>query len=74
MIRKRAPGMVLSTAGRHLPCVTEELVAGRRRDRPHGPVAKRLWQFLETQALALRRDIEAGDYRPPVTSSSAPLE
>ncbi len=67
-------GRLLSIAGRHFPGVTEELVAGRRRDRPHGPVAKRLWQFLETQALALRRDIEAGDYRPPVTSSSAPLE
>lgn len=51
-------GRLLSIAGRHFPGITEELVAGRRRDRPHGPIAKRLWEHLETQAAALRRDID----------------
>lgn len=43
-------GRLLSLAGRHLPGVTEELVAARRRDRPHGPVARRLWEHLESCA------------------------
>lgn len=43
-------GQLLSIAGRHFPGVMEELVAGRRRDRPHGPVAMRLWEYIEEQA------------------------
>ncbi|WP_028925009.1 LysR family transcriptional regulator [Pseudonocardia acaciae] len=39
-------GRLLSIAGRHFPGMTEELAAARRRDRPHGPVAGRLWDFL----------------------------
>lgn len=42
-------GRLLSIAGRHFPGITEELVVGRRRDRPHGPVAERLWEELEAQ-------------------------
>ena len=34
-----------------------ELVAARRRDRPHGPVAERLWHFIEEQAQALKATV-----------------
>lgn len=47
-------GRLLSIVGRHFPGVTEELVAARRRDRPQGPVANQLWQYLEAQAANLR--------------------
>ncbi|QSQ25783.1 LysR family transcriptional regulator [Pyxidicoccus parkwayensis] len=47
-------GRLLSIAGRHFPGVIEELVAARRRDRPHGPVASRLWDFLARNAPVLR--------------------
>jgi hypothetical protein len=30
-----------------------ELVAARRRDTPHGPVANRLWQFIAGQAARI---------------------
>ncbi|UXY55590.1 LysR family transcriptional regulator [Pseudomonas tohonis] len=46
-------GELLSIAGRHLPGRTEELVAARRQDRPHGPVAGRLWAHLREQAPGL---------------------
>ncbi|HEX5514757.1 MAG TPA: LysR family transcriptional regulator, partial [Gammaproteobacteria bacterium] len=46
-------GRLLSIAGRHFPGVTEDLVAARRRDRPHGPVARRFWQYLEREAPGL---------------------
>jgi DNA-binding transcriptional LysR family regulator len=46
-------GRLLSIAGRHFPGVVEELVAARRRDRPHGPVAEQLWTFLADQAPVL---------------------
>ncbi|RKH19249.1 LysR family transcriptional regulator [Corallococcus sp. CA047B] len=47
-------GRLRSIAGRHFPGVIEELVAARRRDRPHGPVASRLWGFLAGHAPVLR--------------------
>jgi len=47
-------GRLLAIVGRHFPGVTEELVAARRRDRPHGPVANQLWKHLEAQAPTLR--------------------
>ncbi|WNG44732.1 LysR family transcriptional regulator [Archangium minus] len=47
-------GRLLSITGRHFPGVIEELVAARRRDRPHGPVANRLWDFLARHAPVLR--------------------
>jgi DNA-binding transcriptional LysR family regulator len=46
-------GALLSIAGRHLPGVVEDLVAARRRDRPHGPVANRLWEHLAGSAPVL---------------------
>ncbi len=47
-------GRLLSLAGPRLPGSIEELVAARRRDRPHGPVAQALWAYLRAQAPALR--------------------
>jgi DNA-binding transcriptional LysR family regulator len=46
-------GRLLSIAGRHFPGVVEDLVAARRLDRPHGPVATRLWDFLARRAPVL---------------------
>lgn len=46
-------GRLLSIAGRHFPGAVEDLVVARRRDRPHGPVATRLWDFLARQAPLL---------------------
>jgi DNA-binding transcriptional LysR family regulator len=46
-------GRLLSIAGRHFPGVVEELSAARRRDRPQGPVADQLWQFLGQHAPVL---------------------
>ncbi|RUY22990.1 LysR family transcriptional regulator, partial [Mesorhizobium sp. M7A.F.Ca.US.001.04.2.1] len=48
-----------SIAGRHLPGRTDELVVARRRDRPHGPIANRLWDHIQQEAPALRRVLEA---------------
>ncbi|MEJ3655482.1 LysR family transcriptional regulator [Actinomycetes bacterium KLBMP 9759] len=47
-------GRLLSIAGQHFPGVVEDLSAARRRDRPHGPVAERLWEHLAAQTPVLR--------------------
>jgi DNA-binding transcriptional LysR family regulator len=39
-------GRLTPLAGAHLRGGSVELVAARRRDRPHGPVAQRLWRYL----------------------------
>ncbi len=51
-------GRLLSIAGQYLPGHVEALVAARRRDRPHGPVANRLWDYLREQATLLRTAVE----------------
>lgn len=43
-------GRLLSVAGEHFPGVDIELVAARRRDRPQGPVANRLWDHIQARA------------------------
>jgi DNA-binding transcriptional LysR family regulator len=48
-------GRLLSIAGKHLPGGRGEIAAARRRDRPHGPVADRLWAFIADEA----RNLEA---------------
>jgi DNA-binding transcriptional LysR family regulator len=58
-------GRLISIAGRHLRGGHGEIVAARRRDRPHGPVAKRLWQYIEQQAPALKAAIEKISYPKP---------
>lgn len=47
-------GRLLSIAGRHFTGGTAELVAARRRDVPHGPIATRLWQYIEEEAPLFR--------------------
>ncbi|MEB8339560.1 LysR family transcriptional regulator [Streptomyces endophyticus] len=47
-------GSLISIAGRHFPGVVEELSAARRRDRPHGPVADQLWDFLARHTPVLK--------------------
>lgn len=44
--RELADGRLLSIAGRYLQGGRVELAAARRRDRPHGPVADRLWRHI----------------------------
>lgn len=46
-------GRLISIAGRSFPGIVEELVAARRADYPHGPVAQRLWQFLSERGPML---------------------
>jgi DNA-binding transcriptional LysR family regulator len=41
---------LLSISGRYLLGSTEHIVAARRRDVPHGPVAEQLWQYIDEQA------------------------
>ena len=44
---------LLSIAGKHFPGAQVELVAARRRDSPHGPIANRLWQYIADEAVKL---------------------
>ena len=44
---------LLSIAGKHFPGAEVELVAARRRDAPHGPVANRLWQYIAEEAAKM---------------------
>ncbi|MNW17044.1 hypothetical protein D3C71_2160920 [compost metagenome] len=53
-------GRLLDITGRHFPGLTETLVAARRRDIPHGPVATRLWQHLAGCARELQSVIKPG--------------
>ena len=46
-------GRLLSTAGEYFKGGHAELVAARRRNAPHGPIANRLWQFIRDQAAEL---------------------
>jgi DNA-binding transcriptional LysR family regulator len=46
-------GGLLPISGRHLKGGQVELVAARRRDTPHGPVANRLWQYIRDQAAEI---------------------
>ena len=41
-----ARGDLLAITGRHFRGIRAELVAARRQDRPHGPVAQRLWRHI----------------------------
>jgi DNA-binding transcriptional LysR family regulator len=41
---------LIPITGRHFKGGQAELVAARRRNVPHGPVANRLWQFIGEQA------------------------
>jgi len=44
---------LLSITGKHFPGAQVELVAARRRDTPHGPIANRLWQYIADEAAKM---------------------
>jgi len=46
--------LLISIAGKYLRGGSGEIVAARLRGRPHGPVASRLWRFIEQEAPVLR--------------------
>jgi DNA-binding transcriptional LysR family regulator len=50
-------GRLMSIAGRHLTGLSGELVAARRRQKPHGPVADRLWGYIAEQAAGLKAGV-----------------
>jgi DNA-binding transcriptional LysR family regulator len=50
---------LLSIAGKHLPGGVSSIVAARRHDLPHGPIAARLWRHIGEQAAQLRRSAAA---------------
>jgi DNA-binding transcriptional LysR family regulator len=54
-------GRLLSIAGKHLRGGAAEIVAGRRSDHPHGPVADRLWRYIEAAAPRLRAAVGKRD-------------
>lgn len=41
-----------------------DLVAARRRDRPHGPAAERLWHYIASEAPAWSSDVAASSALP----------
>jgi DNA-binding transcriptional LysR family regulator len=43
-------GRLIPITGKHFKGGRAELVAARRRNVPHGPIANRLWQFIGEQA------------------------
>lgn len=50
-------GRLQSIAGEFLPEHVESLVAVRRADRTHGPIAAQLWDELQAQAPELRASL-----------------
>jgi DNA-binding transcriptional LysR family regulator len=56
-------GRLLAISGKHFPVSSANIVAARRRDRPKGPVARQLWQFIEEQAASVRRSVSPGRSR-----------
>ena len=56
-------GRLLSIAGKHLKGGVAEIVAARRSDRPHGPVANRLWHCIDSAAATLRTKVGKRDLR-----------
>src|SRR6266436_1660916 len=43
---------LINITGRHLRGGQADIVAARRREAPHGPIANRLWSYIEEQAPA----------------------
>jgi DNA-binding transcriptional LysR family regulator len=46
-------GSLIAITGNYFKGGRSELVAARRREMPHGPVANRLWQFIADQAARM---------------------
>jgi DNA-binding transcriptional LysR family regulator len=53
--RELHDGRLISIKGRHFPGGETDIVAARLRNKPHGPVAGRLWQYIAEQAPDLYR-------------------
>ncbi len=43
-------GRLLDISGKYMKGIAVELVAARRREGPHGPIANRLWAYIEEEA------------------------
>jgi DNA-binding transcriptional LysR family regulator len=43
---------LVNISGRHLRGGQADIVAARQREVPHGPIAHRLWRYIEEQAPA----------------------
>jgi DNA-binding transcriptional LysR family regulator len=56
-------GKLISFAGRYFPGISEDLVVARRADRPHGPIATRLWSYLQEQSPVVREQIQSARAR-----------
>ncbi len=60
-------GRLIPITGKHFSGGRAELVAARRRQKPHGPVAGQLWRYIAEQAPALAqgpaRDLPTGPRR-----------
>jgi DNA-binding transcriptional LysR family regulator len=52
-------GRLIPLTGRHFTGGRAELVAARRRNAAHGPIAARLWRYIEEQAVALNVALES---------------
>ncbi len=48
-------GRLVAITGRHFAGGRSEIVAARRRNHPHGPIAERLWSYVAEQAPAITR-------------------
>jgi DNA-binding transcriptional LysR family regulator len=51
IVQELSEGKLLPITGKNFKGGQVELVAARRRSIPHGPIANRLWQFLQEQAV-----------------------
>src|SRR5262249_21782183 len=50
-------GRLLSISGKHFPVSTTRIVAARRGNVPQGPIARRLWRFIEEQRPLVRETL-----------------
>jgi DNA-binding transcriptional LysR family regulator len=44
---------LINISGKHLRGGVAEIVAARRRESPHGPIARQLWRYIEGQVQSL---------------------
>src|SRR5882724_10286173 len=63
-------GKLLPITGRHFKGGKAEIVAARRRNVPHGPIATRLWQYVSDQVPLLTAEV--GKIKPSRTARARP--
>jgi hypothetical protein len=51
--RELREGRLIAITGKHFSGGRVDLVAARLRHVPHGPIAGRLWRYIEEQATRL---------------------